>query len=72
VLRNDFHPESDVDVLVEFAPGQAPGFIDLYELEQHLSALLGGRSIDLVTEKFLNRRIRNRILSEAQVQYAEG
>ena len=71
VLREDFGPESDVDVLVEFKPGQVPGFIRLYQLEKQLSQLLGHPKIDLVTPKSINRRIRHQVLTEAQVQYAE-
>ncbi len=71
VLREDVRPDSDVDVLVEFEPEHVPGFLRLYDLEQQLSGLLGGLEIDLVTEKFLNRRIRERVLAEAEVQYAD-
>ncbi|MGE5251850.1 MAG: nucleotidyltransferase family protein [Bacteroidota bacterium] len=55
VLREDFGPESDVDVLVEFEEGHTPGlaFIDI---QDDLSRLLGGREVDLVTPKFLNHR----------------
>ncbi|MBA3425649.1 MAG: nucleotidyltransferase domain-containing protein, partial [Rubrobacter sp.] len=42
VLRKDFGPESDVDVLVEFEPGHVPGFIRLFEIEQEFSSLIGG------------------------------
>ena len=72
VLREDFRPDSDVDVLVEFEPEHVPGFLRLHDIEQELSGLLGGRRVDLVTEKFLNRRIRDRILASAEVRYAEG
>ncbi len=72
VLHDSFDPESDIDVLVEFDPDHIPGFIRLYEIEQELSRILGGRKIDLVTPKFLHRRIRERVLNEAEVQYAEG
>jgi predicted nucleotidyltransferase len=72
VLRSDFRPTSDVDVLVEFEPNFRVGFIRLFEIEEELSHLAGGRKIDLVTPKFLNRRIRDRVLEEAEVQYAEG
>ena len=71
VLREDFQPESDVDVLVEFAPGQVVG-LRLIQMEEELSQLLGGHKVDLVTPKFLNRRIRDRVLASAQVEYAEG
>ncbi len=71
VLRDDFKPESDVDVLVEFEPEHIPGFLGLGGIEEELSELLGGRKIDLVTKDFLNRRIRDRVLNEAEVQYAQ-
>ena len=72
VLREDFRPGSDVDVLVEFEPEHVPGFLGLHELEQQLSGFLGGLEVDLITEKFLNRRIRERVLADAEVQYAGG
>jgi len=72
VLREDFRPESDVDVLVEFEPGCTLGW-DIMDLEEELSRMLGGRKIDLVKEKYLNPRLRDRILSQAEVEYdAEG
>ena len=72
VLRADFRADSDVDVLVEFDPEHVPGFFGLFEMEKELSCFFGGRTIDLVTEKFLNRRIREDVLSRAEVQYVEG
>ncbi len=72
VLRDDFTPESDVDVLVEFQPGHVPGFLRLCRMERELSPLVGERKIDIVTPKFLNRRIREHVLAAAEVQYAEG
>ena len=71
VLRDDFGSDSDVDVLVEFEPGQGPGYLGLAAIEDELSALLGGRQVDLVTSKALNWRMRDRVLAEAEVQYAE-
>lgn len=71
VLRDDFQPDSDVDVLVEFAPGQVVG-LRFIQIQEELSQLLGGHKVDLVTPKFLNRRIRDRVLAGALVQYAEG
>lgn len=70
VLRNDFGPDSDIDVLVDFAPGHVPG-LALIRMQDELSALLGGREVDLVTLKFLHPRIRTRVLSEMAVQYAQ-
>ena len=69
--KGDFGPESDVDVLVEFEPGHVPG-LALIRMQDELRALLGGREVDLVTPKFLNRRIRSQVLREAKVQYATG
>jgi len=68
VLRDDFGSTSDVDILVEFENGHTPGlaFIDI---QDNLSKLLGGREVDLVTPKFLNRRIKDRVLKEAKVVY---
>lgn len=71
VLRDDFGPASDVDVLVEFEPDHVPG-LALIRMQDELSALFGGRPVDLVTPRFLNHRIRARVLAEAQVIYAEG
>lgn len=71
VLRDDFRQDSDVDVLVEFDPGVAVGF-RIVDIEEELSQLLGGRRVDLVREKYLNPRLRDRVLSSAEIQYAEG
>ncbi|WP_448571411.1 nucleotidyltransferase family protein [Trichothermofontia sp.] len=69
VLRDDFTPVSDIDILVEFEPGFTPGFLKLHQIEEELSALFGQRSIDLVTPKSLNYRIRDQILKSAEVYY---
>ncbi len=71
VLRDDFGPDSDVDVLVEFEPGHLVGF-GIIDIEEELSQLFGGRKVDMVREKCLNPRLRDRILASAEVQYAEG
>ncbi len=71
ILRDDFGPGSDIDVLVEFEPGHVPGF-RFIRLQDELSGLFGGRRVDLVTPKFLNRRIRDEVLRSAEVQYAAG
>ncbi len=72
VLRDDFGPDSDVDVLVEFVPGEEPGFLELSRIEDELAILLDGRRPDLVSAKYLNRRLRERVLADVEVQYAEG
>lgn len=71
VLRDDFRPESDIDVLVEFAPGHTPGF-SFIAIQDELSALLDGRTVDLVTPNALNWRIRAQVLADAADLYAEG
>jgi len=71
VLRDDFHRESDVDILFRFDPDHPVGF-RIFAMEEELSRLFDGRRIDIVNEKFLNRRPRDRILSEPVVQYDEG
>ncbi len=68
VLREDFRPDSDVDVLVEFEPGRPVGLIRLARIERELSELLG-RKVDLNTAGFLSRHFRGEVLSEAEVQY---
>ncbi len=70
-VRDDFGPESDVDVLVVFEPGHVVG-LRIVEMERELSEMFGGRKVDIVSEKYLNHRIRGRVLAEAEVQYAEG
>ncbi|RMH53987.1 MAG: nucleotidyltransferase [Candidatus Hydrogenedentota bacterium] len=69
VLRDDFDDQSDIDVLVEFEPNVVIG-LRLIRIQNELSTLFGGRKIDLVTPKFLHRRIRKKVLSTAKVQYA--
>ena len=71
-VRGELKPDSDVDLLVEFDPDRRPGLVGMHELEQELSTLFGGRRVDLVNPKYLNRRIRDRVLAEAEVQFAEG
>src|SRR3954469_19613010 len=70
VLRNDFGPESDVDVLVEFEPGHVPGLAFL-SMEEELSRILG-RKVDLNTPGFLSPYFRDQVLAEAEVQYAQA
>lgn len=67
VLRDDFTPESDVDVLVEFEPGHVPG-LAFFAMEAELSAIVG-RKVDLNTPGFLSRYFRAEVLAEAETQY---
>jgi predicted nucleotidyltransferase len=68
VLRDDFRPESDVDVLVEFEAGHVPG-LRFVTIEREFSELLHGRRVDMVTPKFLNARIRDQVLRTAEQLY---
>jgi len=67
-LRGELRPESDVDVLVEFEPGQVPG-LAFFEIEEELSTLFG-RKVDLSTPGFLSRYFRDEVMREAKVLYA--
>jgi predicted nucleotidyltransferase len=69
VLQDDFGPDSDIDVLVEFEPGHVPG-LEFFAMEIDLSELLG-RKVDLNTAGFLSPHFRSQVLAEAEVQYAE-
>ena len=68
ILRDDFRPDSDIDVLVEFEPDARVGMMKLADIENQLSDLLGHR-VDLNTPGFLSRYYRDRVLAEAQIQY---
>ncbi len=69
VLRDDFRPDSDVDVLVEFESGRTPGYFKLVSMEMELSEILEGRKIDLRTPNELSIYFRDRVMAEAVVQY---
>jgi uncharacterized protein len=71
-LREDFWPDSDVDVLVEFRSDARVGFFELYDMEQELSEILGRRKIDLNTPKSLSKHFRDAVLAEAEVKYVES
>jgi predicted nucleotidyltransferase len=67
VLREDFGPASDVDVLVEFEPCHTPG-LAFFSMEEELSQIIG-RNVDLNTSGFLSPYFRDRIERESEVQY---
>jgi predicted nucleotidyltransferase len=71
VLRDDFGPESDIDVLVEFESEAKVGLLKMARIERDLSELLK-RRIDLRTPEDLSRYFRQEILNTATVQYAKG
>ena len=72
LLRDDFGPKSDVDVLVEFEPDARVGFFKLYDLEQQLSQLLGGRRVDINTPNSLSKHFRDEVLAEAEILYVQA
>jgi predicted nucleotidyltransferase len=67
VLRDDFTDESDVDVLVEFAPGHTPG-LAFFTIQDELSEILG-RQVDLNTPECLSKYFRDEVLQEAERYY---
>lgn len=69
-LRDDFGPESDLDVLVEFAPGCTPG-LAFFAIQDELSAILG-RRVDLNTPECLSRYFRDQVLAEARPLYVRA
>jgi predicted nucleotidyltransferase len=71
VLRDDFTPESDVDVLVEFEPGARVGLIGFAGIENELSRLIG-RKVDLNTAGFLSPYFRDEVLLEAEAAFDQA
>jgi len=69
VLREDFSPQSDIDILVEFPEGETPSLLDLGGLLMELRGLLG-REVDLKTPRFLSRHFRDRVVRESRTLYA--
>jgi uncharacterized protein len=69
VLRNDFRPDSDVDMLVEFEEEYVPGLIQISQMEIDLSAIIQ-KKVDLRTPEELSRYFRDEVVASAQVLYA--
>jgi predicted nucleotidyltransferase len=69
VLRDDFGPVSDVDILVEFKPGKTPGLLRLAQMELELDAALG-RQVELRTYEDLSRFFRDEVAAIARPLYA--
>ena len=67
-LREDFQSESDIDILVEFAPEARVGLLRFADLEIELSAILK-RKVDLNTPGFLSKYYRDKVVAESEVQY---
>ena len=71
-LEGTARPDSDIDLLVEFAPDARPTFLDLAQIEIELSRALGGKKVDVRTPEDLSRLFRNEVLRTAEVQYVAG
>jgi predicted nucleotidyltransferase len=67
VLRMDFRPDSDLDLLVEFEPGHTPGW-DFFGIQDELSEVLG-RRVDLNTPGFLSPYFRDDVVAKALTIY---
>src|SRR4051794_39138427 len=70
ILRDDFGPESDVDVLVEFEPGHTPGW-DFFGMQEELSEIIG-RRVDLNTRGWLSKYFRDQVEAEARPLYGQA
>ena len=70
VLRDDFGPQSDVDVLVEFEQGKTPGFA-FFGMQEELSRILLHK-VDLNTPGFLNKFFRDQVIRDAKVEYVQA
>ena len=70
ILRDDFGPDSDIDVLVEFDPEHIPG-LAFFGMEEELSHILG-RKVDFNTKEWLSPHFRQQVQQEAVVQYVEA
>lgn len=68
ILRSDFKPDSDIDVLVEFEPGTPVTFFDMVNMQTQLESILG-RKVDFLTPGFLSEHFRQQTLDEAQTIY---
>ena len=68
-LREDFGPESDIDLLVEFQPGAHPRLLGIAGIELALSELFAGRKVDLRTPEDLSPYFRQDVLDTAEVNY---
>jgi predicted nucleotidyltransferase len=71
IVRDDFRPDSDIDVLVEFEPDGVPGLIRLAGIERELGDLFG-RPADLNTPKCFRPPLREAVVREAEVVYDGG
>ena len=71
-LRDEFGPDSDIDLLVEFEPNRIPGLLGVAGMELALSELFAGRKVDLHTAEDLSPYFRQEVLARAEVQYEQA
>ncbi len=72
ILTDQFGPESDIDILVDFLPDRVPGFFGLASMEAELTEIFDNRKVDLRTLQDLSRHFRDKVLATAEVQYVRG
>ena len=68
-LHGDAREDSDIDLLVDFS--EPVSFFELYDIEQSLSGILGGKKVELTTPGGLSKFIRNEVLGEAEIIYEQ-
>jgi predicted nucleotidyltransferase len=68
VLRDDFRPDSDIDILIDIEQGAVITFLDIARMEIELSEMLNGRNVDLRTPSEFGKYL-NKVITEAEVQY---
>lgn len=68
-IRDDFSPTSDVDVLIDFLPGEIPSLFQIVDMQYELSDVFPGRKIDLVMKQALSKHLAAKILAERAVLY---
>jgi predicted nucleotidyltransferase len=69
-LKGSARPDSDIDLLVAFEADHVPGLLAIASMEMELSALVGGRKIDIRTASDLSRHFRDEVVRTAHVEYA--
>jgi predicted nucleotidyltransferase len=72
VLKGTQKADSDIDLLVVFSEDVRPTLIDIARIESELSDLVGGKKVDLRTQKDLSRYFRDDVVAAAELQYAAG
>ncbi len=72
VLRGEAKPGSDIDILVEFDPAHAPGFLGIARMEGELAGMFAGYRVDLRTPEDLSHHFRDEVMRTAEPIYAQG